>query len=115
MSKMSACCGLTCSECPTFLATKSDDDEARRQTAAYYSDRFGFELKPEQINCDGCLSVGGRLIGYCKECMVRACCLEKGLSNCAECEVQPCPKLSAFHAFSPEAKEAFDALLFGKA
>ncbi|KJS16181.1 MAG: hypothetical protein VR69_09780 [Peptococcaceae bacterium BRH_c4b] len=110
MSKMIAYCGLVCSNCPTFLATKNDDDVARAKTAAFCAEKFGFDLKPEDINCEGCLTVGGRLIGYCQTCGIRQCCSERGLENCALCEEQPCEKLKKFHKFSPDAKASFDAL-----
>lgn len=111
MSKMIACCGLVCSNCPAFLATQNDDDVAREKTAAAYSEKFGFKFKPEDINCDGCLSDGGRIIAYCRTCAIRKCCREKGLDNCAICEEQPCDKLTKFHESSPDAKAGFEAFL----
>ena len=110
MPEMIAYCGLNCSKCPTFLATRNDDDVAREKTAAMYAEKFGFDLKPEDINCDGCLSEGGTLIGYCQVCEIRTCGRGKGLNNCALCEDQPCEKLTKFHEFSPDAKAGFDAL-----
>ena len=110
MEKMIAYCGLVCSDCPTFLATKNDDDAARAQTAALYSEKFGFNLKPEDINCDGCLSKGGKLIAYCETCTIRKCCTDKNLENCAVCDEQPCDKLTKFHEFSPDAKACFDSM-----
>ena len=110
MSKMIAYCGLVCTKCPTFLATQNDDDTARAETAALYAKKFGFQLKPEEINCDGCLSEGGKLIGYCQVCEIRKCCREKGLKHCAVCGDQPCEKLSKFHEFSPDAKAGFESL-----
>ena len=83
MSKMIAYCGLVCSDCPTYLATQNDDDVARAETAAYYAEKFGFDLKPEDINCDGCLSEGGKLIAYCQSCEIRKCCQERELVHCA--------------------------------
>jgi len=109
MSKMIAYCGLVCSNCPTFLATQNDDDIAREKTAALYAEKFGFDLKPEDINCDGCLTIGGRQIGYCQVCKIRECCREKGLENCGFC-AEHCENLLKFHEFSPEAKASFDAL-----
>lgn len=109
MAKMIAYCGLVCSDCPTFLATQNDDDEAREKTAALYAQKFGMVLRKEEINCDGCLTVGGRQIGYCQVCEIRKCCLEKGLENCARCE-ELCEKLLRFHEFSPEARAAYGAL-----
>jgi hypothetical protein len=111
MSKMIAYCGLVCSDCPTYLATQNDDDDARAETAAYYAEKFGFDLKPEDINCDGCLSEGGRLIAYCQSCEIRKCCQERGLAHCAVCDDQPCDKLNKFHQFSPDAKASFNILV----
>jgi hypothetical protein len=111
MLKIIAYCGLVCTSCPTYLATQNDDDEARAKTAAIYSKKFGFSLRPEDINCDGCLSSGGRLIGYCSACNIRKCCSAKGLANCTVCKEQPCEYLKKFHAFSPDAKDCFKKLL----
>jgi hypothetical protein len=111
MQEMIAYCGLVCSNCPTFQATLNDDDEARAKTAAYYSIKYGFSLKPEDINCDGCLSTTGRLIGYCHACNIRKCCISKGLPSCSVCSKQPCEHIEKFHAFSPEAKKCFQRLV----
>ncbi len=111
MTKMIAYCGLVCSSCPTFLATQNDDDKARAETVIFYAEKFGFNMKPEDINCDGCLSDGGTLIGYCQKCEIRKCCREKGLDNCAECKDAPCENLAKFHEFSPDAKTSFEALI----
>lgn len=114
MSKMIAFCGLCCTECPTFLATQNDDDKARAKTAAMYAKKFGFNMKPEDINCDGCHSESGQLIGYCQTCDIRKCGQDKGIDNCTSCNEQPCEKLINFHLFSPEAKASFTAVLKGK-
>jgi hypothetical protein len=110
MSNMIAYCGLVCSNCPTFLATQKDDNSARKKTADLYTVKFGFDLKPEDINCDGCKSESGKLIGYCQSCNIRRCCREKGLENCALCDDQPCENLIEFHNFSSDAKASFEAL-----
>lgn len=110
MSEMIAYCGLVCTECPTFIATQNNDDDARAKTAAFYKETYGFDLKPGEINCDGCLSIGGRLIGYCQACEIRQCCLDKGHLNCAVCNDQPCEKLVKFHEFSPYARKCYDRL-----
>jgi len=110
MAKMIAYCGLVCSKCPTFIATQNDDDDAREKTVALYAQKFGLILQKEEINCDGCLSVEGRQIGYCQVCLIRQCCLGKGLEHCVVCPEQPCAKILRFHEFSPEAQAAFEAL-----
>jgi len=111
MSKMIAYCGLVCTNYPTYLATQANDDIARQKTAELYAKKFGFELNPEDINCDGCFSVGGKLIGYCHSCKIRKCAKDKVVANCAECDEHPCEKLKQFHLFSADAKAAFDALV----
>jgi hypothetical protein len=103
-------CGLVCSECPTFLASRADDDVARARTAALYAENFGFDLAPADIDCDGCRSGSGTLMAYCRACTIRECCRARSLDNCTLCPDQPCEKLLQFHAFSPGAKAAFEAL-----
>lgn len=109
--KMIAYCGLVCSKCPAFLATLNDDDGARKKTSEYYADKYGLDIPPEGINCDGCRSRVGRLISFCAACDVRKCGQKRNISHCGECEDQPCDKLNRFHEFSPDAKRAFQALL----
>ena len=111
MQPIIAYCGLVCSNCPTFLATQNDDYAARAKTAALYSEKFNLNFKPEDINCDGCTSEGGRLIGYCHSCEIRKCARAKSIENCAACPDQPCDHLVQFHKFSPDAKESFAALV----
>ena len=110
MKQMTAHCGLECTRCPSFIATRDDDDEARAKTAAYYRETYGFDLRPEEIVCDGCLAKAGRLLAYCRSCTIRTCCAEKGIETCAHCEDQPCEALIQFHAFSPHAKASFETL-----
>ena len=111
MPEMIAYCGLVCTNCLTYLATQANDDAARQKTADFYEKKSGFKLKPEDINCDGCLSVGGKLIGYCHSCEIRKCVTNKNVTHCVKCDEQPCEKLNKFHSFSADAKAAFDALL----
>lgn len=111
MPKMVAYCGLICSNCPTYLATKNDDEELRKKTADLYGLKYGLNLKPVEINCEGCLSVGGKLIIYCQNCSIRKCCSQKGFDNCASCSELPCDHIIEFHRFSPEAKASLDDFL----
>ena len=105
-----AFCGLDCHQCPTYLATQADDDEARKKTAAFYNKAFGFDVSHQDINCDGCKASGGRLFEYCSKCSIKKCAQARSFSNCSECDEAPCADLSKFHEFSPVAKSAFEAL-----
>jgi len=105
-----AFCGLTCSECPAFLATKNDDDDERKNTADLWSSQFGLELKPADINCQGCLSTGTEIFGHCKVCEIRKCGQEKQLENCAHCGEYACDTLGGFFKLAPMAKTALDKI-----
>lgn len=111
MQEMVAYCGLVCTSCPQFIATQNDDDIAREKAARRIAENFGLHFKTEEINCDGCPSSGGRLIGFCNTCEVRRCAISKSVENCSACDERPCDKLNKFHEFSPDAKASFEALL----
>jgi hypothetical protein len=99
-----AFCGLECSACPGYIATRNDDDEARAKIAEEWSKAYNSDIKPEYVNCDGCTDMEGRHIGYCFECKVRKCASARGVENCAHCENYPCETLEAFHKMAPRAK-----------
>jgi hypothetical protein len=110
MGQMMACCGIPCSECGAFIATKNDDDEKRAETAREWSQQFSCDIKPEDINCDGCTSDGDRLFSHPKVCEIRKCARTKTIANCAYCDEYPCEKLEElFNAFSL-AKENLDKI-----
>ena len=54
MNEMIAVCGLDCSKCGAFLATKENDDQKRAEVAQEWSKRFKIDIKPEDINCGAC-------------------------------------------------------------
>ncbi|MBN2379956.1 DUF3795 domain-containing protein [candidate division WOR-3 bacterium] len=103
MNKIIAFCGLECSACPGYIATKNDDDEARAKIAVEWSKAYNADIKPEYVNCDGC-TMEGRHIGYCDECGVRKCASARDVENCAHCENYPCEVLEAFLKMAPRAK-----------
>jgi len=104
------CCGIECSSCPAFLATQADDDALRAEVAAKWSVQYQVEMKPEDINCVGCVGEGVH-IGHCEHaCTFRKCSMAKGHDNCAACDEYPCEQLAAFHAHVPDAGANLDAL-----
>jgi len=104
MDKMIAFCGITCTECPAFLATQKDDHKERMKVAELWSREYNAEIKPEDINCDGCLSENGRLFSHCKVCEIRKCGQEIRVKNCAYCDGYPCEKLNKFFDMVPDAR-----------
>jgi hypothetical protein len=87
---MIAYCGINCSDCQIRLATKADSEESRIEVAKAWSQKFGWNLKPADINCEGCLSEGGRLFNYCETCGVRQCAGQKAVETCADCAEYGC-------------------------
>ena len=112
MAEMISVCGLKCHECGAFIARRDDDDAKRVETAAEWSRLYGAEIKPENINCDGCTSEGV-VFHYCTICELRKCGRERGVVNCAHCDDYACDKLTEFFKMAPNAKEALDAIAGG--
>ena len=108
--KIVAACGLTCSECPAFIATRKNDDALRAETAEKWSKMFHADIKSADINCDGCPGDSPRLFSYCAVCEIRKCARAKKFATCAACPEYPCEKLEKFLAQAPEARAALEAL-----
>jgi hypothetical protein len=113
MENMIAYCGINCSECPGFLATQNDDNAKRKETAEMWSKQFKSDIKPEDINCDGCLADTGRIIGYGNVCEIRKCGQEKGVENCAYCNDYGCQKLEKFLEMMPMARVSLEEIRKG--
>lgn len=108
---MIAYCGISCDECPTFLATQADDYKKRKELAAQSRAR-GLDVRPEDINCDGCKAGSGRQIEYCSGCKIRICATSKGYETCAECSgLQECADLLRVFEVVPEAKARLEELI----
>ncbi|MBU7015546.1 MAG: DUF3795 domain-containing protein [Theionarchaea archaeon] len=105
MDRIIAFCGLKCTECPAFLATQRDDDEARIKVAETWSSIYNSDFKPHDINCDGCISKKGQLFRYCTVCEIRKCGQKKGVINCGYCDEYACQRLQEFFSQASEAKK----------
>lgn len=109
MERMIAFCGLICTDCPAYTATQRNDDEERKRIAELWS-TDEWPLKPEDIDCDGCVAVAERLAKFCRVCEVRQCGLEKKVDNCAYCDQYVCEKLAKPLERSPEAKATLEEI-----
>ena len=83
-----AYCGLDCSKCPAFIARRDNNQTLREKTAKKWSSS-DFQVKPDQVNCNGCHS-NENLFVFCTNCSVRNCGIEKGFNTCADCGDYPC-------------------------
>ena len=108
MRKIIGICGMVCSECYGFLATQQDDNDERKKIAKLWSKQYNATIKPEDINCDGCISDGKRLFNYCYTCKIRKCGNEKNVVNCAFCDQYTCDKLTEFFTMAPKAKKSLE-------
>ena len=102
-------CGIICTGCPLFIATQKDDNDERKKVVEELAKEYKMNnIKPEDINCDGCLSKSGRIFKHCAICEIRNCGIEKEIENCAYCEDYACDKLSQFHEKNQKPKKTLD-------
>jgi hypothetical protein len=110
--KMIAYCGITCTDCHGYIATKTNDHELAEKTAKLWSEQFNIDVKVTDVWCDGCL-VGGKKCSHCSECEIRACAEKEEVENCAHCVDYPCSTLKQFFAMAPDTQKTLDAVKAG--
>ncbi|MGC9345692.1 MAG: DUF3795 domain-containing protein [Candidatus Bathyarchaeales archaeon] len=113
MEKMIGYCGIICSDCHVLIATQKKDDAERKRVAEIFTRQYGKEYKPEDINCDGCVSDSPCIFSYCTLCEIRKCGREKKVKNCAYCLEYPCGKLSELFSKYSKAKDTLDEVRRG--
>lgn len=94
MKEQCGFCGYRCDICPAFRENVASDEDRQRTSDGWFK-YYGFRIPAEDVYCDGCLADdSGNPRRIDPECDVRACAMEKGLSNCAHCSDYICEKLS---------------------
>jgi hypothetical protein len=106
---MIAYCGLNCARCDAYMATQEDSHARREKTAQKWAKMYKADIKPEQINCEGCKSNGVKFF-HCNVCDIRQCCLSKNVDHCAACQDYVCDTLAKFIQMAPEAGRALERL-----
>lgn len=108
MERIIAYCGLVCSECPAYLATQANDQEALEKVAAQWREEYNAPgMRVEDLVCDGCLGEG-RHCSNCPECDIRACGVQHAVANCGHCAEYPCDRLANILEAVPAAKAVLD-------
>ena len=108
MEKIIASCGIVCSDCDAFLATKNNWNlEKKTKIAKKWSEKYRSGIKPEDINCEGCMTEGKKF-NYCYACKIRKCAQEKNVKNCGYCGEYVCEKLDRFFNVTSENKATLD-------
>ena len=105
-NNMIAFCGLNCTKCDAFIATKNNDNALREKTAKLWSELNQIEILPEQINCEGCRCDGKKTVFCDKLCQIRQCAMKKGFETCGDCsELDNCKTVAMVVGNNPEALE----------
>ena len=106
-ARMMAPCGLDCLECDIRRA-KSEPD-TMREILEWFARERGIELRPEQVDCGGCL--GDRSAHWSPDCRILKCSVdERGLSSCSKCGEFPCSQLETWASRSPRYAEGLARL-----
>lgn len=106
---MIAYCGLDCAHCDAYMAAQEDSNARREKTAQKWSKMYKADIKPEQIDCDGCKSNGVKFF-HCNVCEIRRCCVSRNVDHCAACQDYVCETLAKFIQMAPEAGRALERL-----
>jgi hypothetical protein len=104
MENIIACCGLNCAACEARIATVTNNNELRQETAEKWQKAYNAStITAEMINCTGCMEPGVKF-HHCGECQIRNCAVAKGYKSCSECsDLTTCSIVSPIHKFAPEA------------
>lgn len=103
-------CGLDCSQCEAYKLTQGNDLKGQEALLAKWRLEYNApDMTLAAIACDGCLA-GARHGGYCSECPIRACAVEKEYCTCAECDQYGCEKLQHFFQLAPQAQANLELL-----
>jgi hypothetical protein len=110
MEKVIACCGLNCATCDARIATITNDNELRAQTAEKWRAQFSPDITPEMINCTGCMEEGVKF-SHCNQCEIRSCVISNSFQTCADCDkLESCVLVKNIHQYVPEALENLKSL-----
>jgi hypothetical protein len=111
-TRMIAYCGIVCTDCPGYIATQANDLVKLEELAEHARKEYNMpNVTIASVMCDGCLSNSDRKCGYCAECAIRACGVERGVVNCAHCtDYASCEKLNGFLVMVPSARTALEEI-----
>lgn len=109
-TKMISVCGITCTECDAYQATRAGDPAQLERVAAAWREDWGGNFTAETIQCSGCLSMQEPLCSACADCEVRACAVSRGVTSCAYCDDYGCARIEGFLSHAPGLRETLDAM-----
>ena len=95
-------CGLYCGVCAIRIAHHENNRKFKERLVDVYKGKIPGKgalancenLTGDDIRCEGCLSDDRFL--HCRNCEIRSCSMEKGISGCQECDDFPCEHIDHF-------------------
>jgi hypothetical protein len=87
-----AVCGVSCTLCPAYQATKSGEKANLEKVAVQWTAVSPKPFTAADIVCDGC-RVNGRKSSFCATCEIFLCAQSRGFVTCVHCPEAPCPKI----------------------
>jgi hypothetical protein len=109
MDKMMSACGVLCSDCPAYHG-QAKGIAHQKKTVEAWRRIYGLNEGFQNISCGGCLGADDQLFHTSRDCKARRCCLAKGFSRCAECDVESCFYLEKAQSVWDEVPELAKAL-----
>ena len=104
MNNLIAYCGLDCEKCNARIATLSNNNSLREETAKLWSELNGIEITAEMINCTGCRTQGAKTVFCCSMCPIRKCASDKGFETCGDCDkLKSCKTMEPVFSSNTEA------------
>jgi hypothetical protein len=112
MAGLVAGCGLDCGACEAYLATQANDMVKAKAVAEKWGKQYGdgTPFPIEATFCDGCLTPSPRKGGFCGQCPIRACVIERKVATCAHCPDYGCAKLEEFLKMAPQLRETLERI-----
>jgi predicted nucleic acid binding AN1-type Zn finger protein len=104
--QMLSYCGIDCSVCPAYSATRANDIEKLTSLAVEW---FEGSMDYSIVECEGCKGEG-RIMKWCNECPTRACAIDRQMENCAYCRDYGCEKLLKVFEMSEEPRQNLERI-----
>ena len=93
---LAAPCGVYCGACSAYVAFHRGNSGRLEEIARSIAERQGWKVEPDDLACEGCLSA--ELVAtFCRNCSIRACAFQKGLTHCAQCTDFACQRITDFN------------------
>lgn len=97
-------CGIDCSRCDAYIATKNNDQKLFEKTAQLWSELNHAKITPDQLICEGCRYDGAKSFFCGQLCEIRKCAAKKEYFTCAECsKMEECETLKMITGDNQEA------------